>query len=331
MTTAPPATATTHHAASRREFIKASAAAAGALLSSQPCEAADGVIQPAVVIDTHTHFYDPRRPQGVPWPNKNDKLLYRTVLPADLVAAAAPLRLAGTIVVEASAWVEDNQWVLDLAANEPLILGLVGRLTPGEADFAKQLARFAANRLFRGIRVNASQLKDGLSQKQFVADLASLADYDLEVDLNGGPTMPAEAARLSRLIPQLRIVVEHIANVEVDGHAPLADWLAGMQAAAEQPNVYCKVSALVEGASRNGRTAPGDVEFYRPVLDALWQAFGEDRLFYGSNWPVSAKHAGYDRVYSIVEQYFSAKGPAAQDKFFAKNSQQAYKWVARNS
>src|SRR3954463_3661175 len=71
------------------------------------------------IIDTHTHFYDPTRPQGVPWPGKGDKKLYRPVLPSEYKQLAKPFGVVGTIVVEASPWVEDNQWLLDLAAKEP--------------------------------------------------------------------------------------------------------------------------------------------------------------------------------------------------------------------
>ena len=60
------------------------------------------------VIDTHTHFYDPtRRPQGVPWPLRDDKLLYRRVLPKDYRAQVVPRPVTGTVVVEASPWLED--------------------------------------------------------------------------------------------------------------------------------------------------------------------------------------------------------------------------------
>ena len=80
------------------------------------------------IIDTHTHFYDPTRPQGVPWPSKDDAVLYRPILPAEFNELARPHGVTGTVVVEASPWVEDNQWVLELAAREKSILGVVGRL-----------------------------------------------------------------------------------------------------------------------------------------------------------------------------------------------------------
>src|ERR1051325_417180 len=70
------------------------------------------------IVDTHTHFYDPTRPQGVPWPPKNDTVLYRRVLPAEVEEIARPLGVIGTVVVEASPWVEDNDWVLQLAEKD---------------------------------------------------------------------------------------------------------------------------------------------------------------------------------------------------------------------
>ena len=73
-----------------------------------------------MIIDTHTHFYDPTRPEGVPWPPADNELLYRTVLPEHHRALAAPEGVTGTVVVEASAWLADNQWILDLAAADPL-------------------------------------------------------------------------------------------------------------------------------------------------------------------------------------------------------------------
>ena len=83
-----------------------------------------------MIIDTHTHFYDPSRPQGVPWPEEDDEILYRRALPEDYKALAVPEGVTGTIMVECSPWVEDNQWVLDLADADPFIVGLVGHLEP---------------------------------------------------------------------------------------------------------------------------------------------------------------------------------------------------------
>src|SRR5205085_9380769 len=128
------------------------------------------------VIDTHTHFYDPARPQGVPWPAKDDPFLYRTVLPPEYEGLARPLGVTGTVVVEASPWVEDNQWVLDLAARDPFLVGVVGNLGPGEDDFAAHLTRFAKNRLFRGIRLRDRPWRGRLGDARFNCDLWRLAE-----------------------------------------------------------------------------------------------------------------------------------------------------------
>ena len=119
-----------------------------------------------------------------------------------------------------------------------------------------------------------------------------------------------------------------MANVRIDGKAPPPEWLAGMAACAASDKVFCKVSALVEGARQDKGYSTSDVAFYTPVLDAVWQAFGEDRLIYGSNWPVSVRFAPYPQVQQIVSDYFKTKGRAAYEKYFWKNSIAAYKWKA---
>jgi predicted TIM-barrel fold metal-dependent hydrolase len=276
------------------------------------------------IIDAHTHFYDPARPEGVPWPGKTDKLLYRTVLPRDFLAVARPVGVTRTIVVEASPWLEDNQWLLDLAAKDRTIVGVVGRLFPGDDKFADHLKRFAKNPLFRGIRINKDELEKGLVKSGYVTDLKRLGEHGLTLDVNGGPDMPAVVARLAAQVPSLRIVINHAGNLPIDGKAPPESWLKGMKQAAAGKNVYCKVSALVEGAVPRNQKAPAGVAYYRPVLDALWDTFGPDRLIYGSNWPVSDSRADYATVFGIVRQYFSEKGDVAARKFFTDNARKAW-------
>lgn len=316
---------------SRRDFVKMSACGvAGAVLGLPPlASSATAKDEPAAgtIIDTHVHFYDPTRPQGVPFPSKNDKVLYRPCLPEQFKALAP--KVTGTVVVEASPWVEDNQWVLDLAKDEPLIVGLVGHLNPGEEDYRKHLDRFVKNPLFRGLRIYEPHLRKGLDQPRFIEDLQLLATHDLELDVLGSPALLPQTADLAKLIPNLRVLINHVANVPIDGKAVKPDWLAGMQAAAQQRNVWCKVSSLAEGTGRKGGAAPKEMQFYKPVLDALWETFGEDRLIYGSNWPVSNNFAAYATVQGIVSAYFEGKGQTATEKFFWRNSLAAYKWVKR--
>src|SRR5690606_17116964 len=92
------------------------------------------------------------RPQGVPWPDKKDKTLYKPALPDRYRSISGPSGVVGAIVVEASPWLEDNQWVLDTAATDTIIVGVIGNLEPGRPEFGKHLERFQVNPLFRGIR-----------------------------------------------------------------------------------------------------------------------------------------------------------------------------------
>ena len=116
----------------RRAFLQQSVLTAAALSShSAPALAYplfDTTPASSLAIDTHTHFYDPTRPQGVPWPKPEEKLLYQPYYPAQFRALTRPLGVVGTVVVEASPWVEDNQWILDLARDNDDIVGFIGNL-----------------------------------------------------------------------------------------------------------------------------------------------------------------------------------------------------------
>jgi len=288
---------------------------------------ADEIAKAPDIIDCHTHFYDPSRPEGVPWPPKGSPL-YRTVLPADLRDLVQYRKVTGTVIVEASNRVEDNAWLLELAKDDPFIVGIVGNLTPGTPEFAGHVTRFAANTLFRGIRIQVQLLKDLLQQNK-IEDLKLLADHDLELDVNGGPDTPETIATLAPLLPSLRIVLNHIGNVRVTADAPPADWKTGIQTAAKHQNIYCKISALVEGAARDGQEAPDDPAFYKPYIDVVWNAFGDDRVIYGSNWPVSDMAASYEKLQRIVMEYAAEKGDDATRKFCSLNAKKAYKWIER--
>ena len=321
---------------SRRRFLTAAAqAVVGVTLTGWASALRVAPGQPAMeagsftVIDTHTHFYDPSRPEGVPWPPRDDKVLCRTVLPKDYRALPVPRPVSGTVVVEASPWVEDNQWVLDLAAHEPFIVGFVGNLPVGTKQFAGHLKRFAANKLFRGIRIRDRKLEGTLDDPAFVSDLRLLADHDLSLDLVGGREILPYADRLAKEVPKLRIIIDHLAGVVVDGKVPPADWAEQMRALVRRPNVYCKLSGLVEGTGRSDGSAPRDVGFYRPVLNAMREMFGPERLIYASNWPVSERFAPLATVQGIVGEYFRSHGRRAEEQVFAQSAKAAYRWVQR--
>ena len=280
-----------------------------------------------MIIDTHIHLYDPMRPEGVPWPDPEDELLYRTTLPVHAKAQSVGEGVTGTVLVEATDWMEDNQWILDIAADEPFIVGLVGRMDPCTPDFSDNLNRFAAHPIFQGIRWRDRAHYDNIDEGSFMKDMEALAAHDLVLD-SGIPGAHEEGFfRMLDRLPDLRVMVEHIAGGTVNGETPDSIWTERMKRAGAYPNVWMKVSALMEHSTI--QPAPADVDFYRPLLNTLWDAFGEDRLVYGSNWPVSESAGTYTRGIQIVKSYFAGKSEEAREKFFWKNSKDLYKWEER--
>ncbi len=309
----------------RRGFLAAQGLAlVGATV---PWEAANAATPALDIIDCHTHFYDPARPQGVPWPTEGTSL-YRSVLPKHLKALPQFRPVTGTVIVEASSWVEDNAWLLELAQEDPFIVGIVGHLNPGDSDFSANLRRFAANRLFRGIRVSADLLREMLMRGQ-LEDFKLMADLDLSLDINGRDSAGL-AADLAKKLPPLRIVLNHLGSTEVAPEGPATAWRRGLEAAALYPNIFIKISALLECAMKDGRQPPADPTFYRPYIDVIWNAFGDDRVIYGSDWPVSEKASDYVTQQRLALEYAFEKGDAATRKFCSLNAKHAYKWIERS-
>lgn len=300
----------------RRRFLAGVAASAASTVLAK-----DGV----GIVDTHTHFYDPTRPQGVPWPPKSDATLYRKMLPPEYIAMASPHGVSGTVVVEASGWLEDNQWLLDLAAAEPFLLAVVGNLDPLDADFARQLTRFTGHPKFRGIRTAGKVLAERGRESAFLESMRRLAGTGRSLDLNGGPAYIAHVPDLARAVPDLRIILDHVASAG-DPKKLTPEWREAVRAAAANTNVYCKLSGLPEQARPTSGPSPTEMEYYRPILDFLWEVFGEKRLVFGSNWPVSDKGAPFADVMKITRTYLAEKGADAMARVFRTNAAEFYRW-----
>ena len=308
----------------RRGFLFATAGVAGLGAAAETF--------PIPIIDTHIHLFDPTRSQGVPWPEKTDPVLYKPALPERYRRVTKGLGIVGAIEVEASPWLEDNQWVLDVAAKDKIIVGTVGDLEPGKPDFRKNLERFHRNPLFLGIRYGnlwSRYLGEALSRPEFISDLRALADANQALDsANPNPPLIEALVRLSDRVPNLRLVVDHLPQLDPPGEKPArAAYEYNLRELGKRPQVYVKVSEVLR---RVGGRVPTGLDFYKPRLDEIWEIFGEDRLLYGSDWPNSDKWGTYLQVMSIVREYFTRKGREAAEKFFWENSVKAYHWVKRN-
>lgn len=310
----------------RREFLTGAAAAAIAATSGAR---AASPLDNIPIIDTHIHLFDASRPQGAPY--KGSKQYQGGIaLPSTYAAAARPLGIVGAIEVEASPWIEDNLWVLEVSQTDTIMVGTVGNLQPEKPEFAEYLERYHRNPLFRGIRYGNLWNYDLVTQVNnpaFIAGLKLLAQADLVLDTANPRVNLLEAiVKVNDRVPDLRIVIDHLPSLD-----PTRDEQAGYDAVLTEirgrANIFVKLSEidhLVNGVVVSGLAA------HRARLDLLVETFGEDRIIFGSDWPNSVGVATLGQIVELTRSYFAGR-PRVAEKYFWKNSLLAYQWVKRSA
>ena len=168
-------------------------------------------------------------------------------------------------------------WVWDVCPKATGQLGTTGQpLIPGKARTGpkeNQHARdhFQTRRLLDLIKEYG---KKSIITKQLTkleqARLEHLAYYDLALDILGGADVLSSVAEIAENIPNLRIIIDHLGAPSINGQSPDRIWTEAMQLLAQQANIYCKVSGLVESVADKTQPIPHEVEFYKPVLNLLW-------------------------------------------------------------
>lgn len=307
----------------RRTFLQLTAA--GCALPAATRADDHELRMPARVLDTHTHFYDVNKPGGIPWPSSKDPLLYRSVMPGEFQSLTAPYHVHGTVVIEAVWPVEDNQWALDTLAPDPLVPGIIGRLplegTQGAdaASFETLAERFAAHPKFKGLRINNRRVARAL-KPDFLPAYEWMAKHNWTVDVLGNAAMLPDVLALARKLPDLHIVIDHLPFNPIKGkEKEMEDALDGL---GKMPNVFAKVSNVLR---KEHGPRIDEVDLYRPQLDALWRRFGNKRVIYGSNWPVSDRIAPYHAVFGVMQKYLADHSIEESDDYFWNNGVRAYR------
>jgi predicted TIM-barrel fold metal-dependent hydrolase len=161
----------------------------------------------------------------------------------------------------------------------------------------------------------------------FIDGVKLLAQADLVLDTANPRVDLLEAiVTLTDRVPDLRVVLDHLPSLDPtpENRSAYDTAIAELR---KRPRIYVKLSAVIHRV--NGRFAT-DLEPYRERLDRLVDAFGEDRILFGSDWPNSDGVAPLDKVVGVVRQYFANKPRAVAEKYFWKNSVAAYKWIRRD-
>jgi L-fuconolactonase len=317
---------------SRRRFIGNSAGlACQAILSPYAKNALSHHNIP--ILDAHIHLFDPSRPGGVPWPTPEDAVLYHPALPDRYGLLARPEGVLAAIAVECSPLASDNDWLLKTAASNDIIVGVVGDLDPAVKEFSAQLARLAGNPLFCGIRYGnlwGRDLGRHVEDPLFLAHLRELAHSNLVFEsANPTPALVADLLRIATKIPDLRIVIDHLPQaIPPANPTASSSYLATLKQLSDCPRVFIKGSEIPR---RIGGTVPLTLSTYKAWLDTLWSLFGENRIFFGSDWPNSDQLTPLGDVFTLAQSYLATYSAVAARKFFWSNSVAVYNWEPRNA
>jgi L-fuconolactonase len=311
--------------ATRRTFLASAAVLKAARL--------DAETDPIPIIDTHIHFFDTTRPQGVPYPGPKVIPGVPVATPETYRKVVANLHIVGAIEIEASPWIEDNLWVLELAAKDNIVVGAVGDLEPDKPEFPEYLERYHRNPLFLGIRYGNLWKRDittAVANPSFISGVKLLASANLTLDTaNPNLELLNSMIRLTDKVPGLRVVLDHLPGLDIPGQSSAARDIESALRELASRNTFAKLSAVARRVNAQVQT---DMAFYKPRLDLLCDIFGEDRVVYGSDWPNSTGNwVPYETMLHIVQSYFQTRGRAAAEKYFWKNSVAAYHWIKRDN
>lgn len=274
-------------------------------------------------LDSHQHFWK-FSPAEYGW-MKSDWPIRRDFLPSDLQPLLEQHGLNGTIAVQARQTIEESHWLLALAEESPLIKGVVGWVDLRSDRVEEQLAELAPHPRFVGVRHVVQDEPDDrfVLGPDFLRGIGKLKQFDLTYDLLLFPQQLPAAIELVRRFPEQPFVLDHIAKPRIR-EGVLSPWREQIRELAQAPNVCCKVSGLVTEADWANWKA-GD---FQPYLDVVFEAFGEERLMFGSDWPVCVLAGNYHRVFQLTEAYAQRMRPEGRAKFFGANAARFYRVAA---
>ncbi len=324
-------------AVTRRQFLRNSGAAlaaagiaGGSALCARERTLAVNAAADLPIIDTHQHLWDLERLQ-LPWLQGAPEVLKRSYVTKDYLEATKGLNVVKTVYMEVNVADEqkskeaDHVIALCERDDDPMAAAVIGGLphTQEFADYAKKYAKHKSIRGVRNVLHDADRPAEMCLQLTFVDNMKLLGDLGLSFDLCMRPGEISDGALLAAQCPGTRFIIDHCGNMPVvsNDDALRAKWQAGMQAAAQLDNVVCKISGIVVTAPKDDWTAEtlaGNVNF---CLDL----FGEDRVFFGGDWPVCLLSASYAQWVAALKEIVKDRSPEFQKKLFHDNAARLYR------
>jgi len=271
-------------------------------------------------VDSHQHFwhYHPLRDA---WIADEMAVLKRDFLPADLLPELRGNGVDACVAVQADQSEDETRFLLDLAEKHREIAGVVGWANLLDENVEERLEYFSQFRKLRGFRhIVQAEADDGfLMRKEFLRGVGMLSRFGFTYDILIYARHLPVANQFVQQFPDQKFVLDHIGKPQIKARE-LHEWSRGIRAIAKHPNVWCKVSGLVTEADWK-RWTPDD---FRPYLDVVFEAFGIERLMFGSDWPVCLVGGTYARVKAIVEDYTQSFPAIDKEKIFGRNAVRFY-------
>ena len=274
-----------------------------------------------MVIDSHHHFWQ-YNPIDYDWIDDSMKLIRRDFLPEELSSTIQEAGIEGVVSVQARQSVEETGWLLEMAHQNSFIKGVVGWLPLVEIDIESYLGKFSSDKILKGLRhvVQGESDPDFILRPDFNHGVSLLKKYSLVYDILVIERQLTNSIRFVRNHPDQVFVLDHIAKPLI-GQNQLSPWKENIQELASYPNVNCKISGMVTEANFTSWTP----EQLQPYFDVILEAFGPNRLLFGSDWPVCLVATTYKSWAELVKKNISSLTKEEQDKIMGGNAIRIYR------
>lgn len=274
------------------------------------------------VIDAHQHFWQLDKPFEYGWLYSDEHApICRSYLPADLAPLLQQCGVDRSVFVQTQHNVEENRWVLQLAEDNDFIAGVVGWVDLAGADCEAQLEEFQDNPLFVGVRhvVQDEPDEDFIVRPDVMRGLGLLQKYKVPYDLLFFTQHLRHAVTLGRAFPELPMVIDHLSKPKIAAQT-ITGWKQDLQAAAQFPNIHCKLSGMITEADWQ-HWKPADL---KPYVEIALEAFGPERCMYGSDWPVCELAGTYQQVFDALRDVLGELSPTESECIYSTTATRFY-------
>ena len=273
-----------------------------------------------MVIDSHHHFWN-YDPVEFDWIDESMRSIRRSFLPDDLEAQISTVGIDGVISVQARQILKETDFLLNQAEANDFIKAVVGWVPLADANINELLDRYKEAPKLKSVRhVVQGEAFGFLDNEAFNHGINALKAYDLVYDILIFEHQLAETIRFVDRHPNQAFVLNHIAKpqIKINQFEP---WKENILELSKRENVTCKISGMVTEADFHNWQAAQ----LHPYLDTVLEAFGADRIMFGSDWPVCLVACDYKQWYDLIREYIQQLSSTEQANIMGNTAIQTYK------